>query len=710
MTEVSFLPSPRALFASLLVAAAYLASGSAVTRASADTCPNATFRTGPSASLADCRAYELVSPPEAQADALQGTRASAAGDRLSFYSFLIPPTVPNNGNVFLATRNEAGWSSEGVIPPQSTADANLCGPNVAFWSTDFERGLLMDGPYNGVACPQDDPPLVAGEPRGFQNLFVRDNAGPTYQLVNLTPAGVDPSDALPQAASSDLSHVVFESAAPLTADSPALSPGETNTYVWSDGVVRLVPILPDGTPTVGRIVNARDQLSPGTGGGDGAGYTHALSADGSGVLFVAGGNLYLRQHPDRPQSPFGGSGACSDPALACTVQVDAPQGPGPGGGGAFMWATPDGSQVFFAAPASSGLTGDTEPGSGQNLYRYDVGSGGLTDLTPAADAQLQGVSGASDDGSHLYFVADGALASDAAAGQPNLYLRHGDSTIFIATLAPIAAADPEGQPYEACDWTAACLTARVSRSGRFIAFNSTRSLTGYDSVPQDPTACDLGGGSGSPCAEIYLYDATADQLNCASCDPSGAPPTAASSIPWPGLLVERSQLTPGYLERSLSENGRVFFDSPDALLPADANGKQDVYEYENGQLHLLSTGTSGHDSFFNDASTSGDDVFFATDQALALEDGDAANSIYDARVDGGFAEPAAQAPQCEGESCRGAGIGAGEGSPPGSAAFEGPGNRPHLHCRKRFVRRHGRCVKRRTHGKRRGHGNGRAAR
>ena len=89
--------------------------------------------------------------------------------------------------------------------------------------------------------------------------------------------------------------------------------------------------------------------------------------------------------------------------------------------------------------------------SGQDLYQYDTGSGVLTDLTvdhnDPGGAQLQGVLGASADGSYVYFVADGVLASGASPGtcatttgdsstsSCNLYVAHNGVTKFIASLS-----------------------------------------------------------------------------------------------------------------------------------------------------------------------------------------------------------------------------------------------------------------------------------
>jgi hypothetical protein len=108
-----------------------------------------------------------------------------------------------------------------------------------------------------------------------------------------------------------------------------------------------------------------------------------------------------------------------------------------------------------------------------------------------------------------------------------------------------------------------------------------------------------------------------------------------------------------YPQRYVSETGQVFFDSTDPLVSSAANGRLNVYEYEDGAPHLISGGTSEADSYFLDASPDGRNVFFATTQPLLKADTNAAYNIYDARVEGGFAE-AQESAACEGEECRGA--------------------------------------------------------
>ncbi len=97
---------------------------------------------------------------------------------------------------------------------------------------------------------------MSGEPAG-RNLLVRENATGTYQLVNVTPPGVTPDGANFQAASADVSHVIFTETSPLAAGATATYGVEyQNLYEWDEGVVRLVTVLPDGTPTQGSLAQS----------------------------------------------------------------------------------------------------------------------------------------------------------------------------------------------------------------------------------------------------------------------------------------------------------------------------------------------------------------------------------------------------------------------------------------------------------------------
>ncbi len=442
-------------------------------------CPNEAVRGGYSAALPDCRAYELVTPltkgagqPENNREAGGGAYSSADGDRFSFRSTEVEPGSQSAGFEFLATRGASEWTTQGVDPLQSyTADRCpwLRESEVVAYSAEETTVVVYDnganaGPNgqneaNFERCRGDDREVVSGEPLVVENLLLRDNETGSFQLIDVTPPGVTPTNPKFFAASANLSVVLFEERAKLTPE--ALS-NTMNTYEWREGIVRLLRFaLPTGVPVAGSFV--------------------AFSDDGSEMFFTAGGNLYVTlNHGER------------------TVQVDeARGGSGSGGGGTFGAVTVDGSQVFFTDEASAGLTGDTVAGSGTNLYSYDIDTGQLSDLTPVAHAGAN-FTDIGEEGSYVYFnsesVLSGAQANQlgevAESGQPNLYAEHNGTITFVMQQR----ANIEGVKY--------------SFNGAFFGFQTKSSLTGYDT-------------EGSQ--QIYIYSAAANRFKCATCNPSGEP-------------------------------------------------------------------------------------------------------------------------------------------------------------------------------------------
>ena len=99
----------------------------------------------------------------------------------------------------------------------------------------------------------------------------------------------------------------------------------------------------------------------------------------------------------------------------------------------YCGASADGSKVFFTSNAE--LTNDAYTGpddNAPNLYEYELSGepgvpGRLTDLSVDDSGNGAGVLGLvqiSEDGSYVYFVAEGDLAEDATPGAPNLYVSH----------------------------------------------------------------------------------------------------------------------------------------------------------------------------------------------------------------------------------------------------------------------------------------------
>ena len=105
----------------------------------------------------------------------------------------------------------------------------------------------------------------------------------------------------------------------------------------------------------------------------------------------------------------------------------------------------------------------------------------------------------------------GAVSYQELDGTCNVYVSHeGQPPRFIATIS-----SRDNPDYGGFGGGVARQTARVSPDGRWLAFMSERSLTGYDNVDA---------ASGQADEEVFLYDAVTGGLSCVSCDPTGARP------------------------------------------------------------------------------------------------------------------------------------------------------------------------------------------
>ncbi|HEV7493185.1 hypothetical protein [Baekduia sp.] len=651
-----------------------------------DACPNASQRTGYAGYLLDCRAYEQVSPVDKNnTDALavfQGvpadiSRSSTSGDGLLFATIGGQFAGEPSGafyNYYLSRRGATGWATHGINAPIGAG-------NQGDLPDSYGNRLFTGDLDAGVVTTDRGPTLTSDATVGQGNVYLSDlsdPAQPTYRV--LTPRFPNGGGASVKGASADLTHVVFESRDALTADAPLLqiSTGYNgpvyakNIYERVGGTLRLVNIAPDGTP----IAADGNRVTVERG---------AVSADGARIVFQGGdGNLYVRENG------------------TSTVQLDASQGAGPGGGGVFLAASTNGSKVVFFDDDTAGLTPDTIAGSGRNLYLYDLDAHTLTDLTPSAHADVGGVVGVSDDGSYIYYA---TLSGNCQPGDPqtscSIFLYHAGTTRLVSTVT--------GDDYN--DWqqggTGGAIYGPVSVTpdGSHLVFQSQGISAGYDNAA---ASGDCGVHSwtsaafGPHCPEVYVYDASSDHLTCVSCNPTGARPQGASilSASAPGVLGYV-----GYGVHSISDDGqRVFFNSGDALSARDANSIhgcaptgslrttlpcQDVYEWEadgsgschsaasnGGCLKLISSGSGDSEALFLDASPDGRDVFFATRDQLVGQDNDNLYDVYDARAGGGISSqsPPSPSPPCAGDACKGA---LGSASSPLSAAtvsFAGPGN------------------------------------
>jgi hypothetical protein len=636
-------------------------------------CPNEAFRTGASARLPDCRAYEQVSPPDKNgSDALQNSAmASAQGDRLAWASqgsFAGSTSAQSvNSNAYLSTRGDGSWLTEGITERHGPLYAAA---GVFAYTEDLGKAAVRQ-------YVEADEPLAPEDPEGF-NYYIRDNATRTYQFVATPlPAGEGQGFA---GASADFGQMVFDSSAPLTPDSPC-DYDRSCVYEWDRGALRLVSVLPDGKPTTGGT-GATSWFFSNLDG--------VLSEDGRRVFFSASetaGSLFFRDLYVREDAARTLLISTSERTLA---------GGEEGTGARFLGAERErGDRVLFST--SDSLV-DEDPDALADIYLYDfrrpVGER-LTLLTedrdpePPDQAAALGVVARSRNLEWVLFAADNQITPDGpeAAG-PKLYLWEDlPSGSTVTYLGPLSADDDRlWQPALKDNNQFGDKPARVSPNGRYIAFRASGGLTGFDNQGR---------------AEIYLYDTAAHDLRCVSC--------VADAFPADGYIgfdATPDSLAPvlNHQLRNLADSGRLFFETVRGLLAGDSNGKIDVYEYEGGALRLISQGTSSSNARFLDADMSGGDVFFTTREPLVASDRGDDVDVYDARVGGGYPGPPPAPPACQEDDCQGPPAPAPAVATPESAMYRGPSNPKH---RKKHPRRKHR--KKHRHQKKHEKGQGRAA-
>jgi len=655
--------------------------------------PDRSFVTfAPGAKLPDNRVYEMVSPPDkngGNVEPLQGVMASPDGDSVVFASlsaFADAASSPVLGPYY-AKREGASWVTHGIAPP---LPADFTFSNVA-------RLLAVSSDLtSSVIAAHPAPPQAPGEQYFALDFFRRDL--PDGNFLNLTPVvpepftfGVGSDETQFPGADDSLDTIGINAPQQLAAGG---TEGSGSAYIWSadDEALHYVAYFPDGTPSavISSIGNFRCCEEN----------KNAISADGSQVVFRTRhpgeeSDVFLRQNPSRPQSAVVG-GECTEPAMACTIEASASQRTTPDPGGDkeadFQGASAQGDKVLFRTSEQL-LDSDTD--TSQDMYLFEPGSETLrrisVDQNPSdgTGAAVVEVLDAGEDVDHVYFAARNLLVPGQPTGPGMKIYAWRDGTAdgslsYVTTLdAPLDRDTWGGEVAGNPLGTTPPKRPRVQASpnGRYLVFSAMTTLGAYDNVK--PGGCGVEHraeeepqvDSEARCAELYRYDSQTQQTTCLSCDPSGEPATGDAAMYTPHSLfigMGDSDGT-GFVSRNVLDDGRVLFETEDSLTPSDANAASDVYEWEEGRVSLLSSGASGSESFFANASPSGDDVFIYTRDRLVGWDVDGNVDLYDARVGGGLPEPPAAGQSCAGDACQPP-PSLPDDPTPSSASFSGPGN------------------------------------
>lgn len=689
--------------------------------------------------LPDGRGYEMVSPLDKNgANVLLTTeraRVATDGDAVGWAALAGFADTQGVGVAadYMSVRTGRGWVTHALTPRQrSMSGSDLLSAqeplDVGPYSADLSRGVFF------AVSPLTDVPSVSSVP----NLYLRTDQrtpGPgSYDLVTACPLCDSTSTPLPPLTgdvlsinrgrpvfarvSPDFERILFESRARLTSDAPpqpascdptvafglSSSAGcRLRLYEWDHGTVRLAGVLPDGSAadvsiaasgaTAGRLTPGA--LSDGSDGHDRVFFTQPTNAAGqtsselvspflqTAVNLASLGNLFIRvDHAVTEQLNL--SERTTSDAFARAKFLD---------------ASADGTRAFFMTPQA--LTDDAPADGLMKVYMYDATKPGTDphNLTfVSRDDELGdgsgnaiGAIGVSADGAYFYFVNDTQLVSGGPVGPTWIYMWH-DGQLKVVGPADQAGAGVRELLASEGVWNLTPLQGRVTRDGRHLLFSATMgdNLTGYDHG-----ACGFGLNGG--CRELYVYSADSDTVACASCNPSGAPATGNATIFVGDNTIGGTRADPPNTQPITDDGSRVFFTSPEALVPEDTNGLRDAYEYDvrTGTVFLLSSGKSTSDSYFVDTTPSGNDAFFLTRDRLVGQDIDDSYDLYDARVGGGFAAPPPPPLPCTGSTCRPSQTPVGAYVPQGSATFRGGGNVPSTHPAAHRARcRHGRVLKR----------------
>jgi hypothetical protein len=618
-------------------------------------CANALLRTAFSSLLPDCRAYELVTPPDTNGRAPVGVefegggfatrQVSPTGDKVPFRveGGLLPGfggTGGLKGDPYLATRTPAGWST--TLTGPSAVEATAISPGTNSPDQGYSFWEATEGP------------ALLGK-RGTS--YVRYPDGHS-EVVGQGSLGIDP-EATGSLISEGGGHIVFRTGVlilPAKQLEPEAAPDGTSAIYdrTPDGITHVVSLKPGDAPFSA---------------GENALYQGA-SPDGVGVAFVVNNTLYLRYNDET------------------SFEI--------GEGITFAGVAEGGRRIFYI-----------ENG---NLEAFDVAGGSVVEFANTA-AEVIPVT-ISADGSTAYFISKTAVSgagTNPAGARPksdgqNLYRSKEGQLTFVGTVTERdVVGSTSGEKHDGLGlWVKALessgllgkVPARTTPDGTVFLFKSRAPLTSYD--PEGH-------------AEIYRYDTARGELRCLSCNPTGA--SAQSDATLQSENREGSELYSEIVwpENLRADGQRAFFESSEPLVPGDVDGRQDVYEWEaeglgsctqpGGCIYLISSPQSHRNEYLWAVSRSGDDVFFLSSDLLVGADADETPSIYDARVGGGF--PEAATAECQGEGCRPR-LTPPPSLPPAATPVRGSGDnfKPHRCGKgKRKVKRSGkvRCVQKKKH-------------
>jgi hypothetical protein len=629
-------------------------------------CPNTIVRQQTNSQyLPDCRAYELVSPAEQGGVSL--TNAAWAPDpyatnpaRFAFGGFLgeLPGTDASNSlsaDTYVATRTNTGWESHYVGVPGSLA----LGDSTPLPNPDFSRffDFLEGEGFEGVKQPYDRVPYIWDSEGNFLERWPSNYASIPNALS--TEGAFQPSP--------DLNHLAFSSVnvnwTPGTDEEGATTPpGSAYDYNVATHATKLISLTEGGQPIPLPSTNhgthqmvffpgtsvslTSDTLEPKRFSPDY--WNPAVSTDGSHIL------MSVWAYPKHSELFEAEPPMVLYMRVNDTVTYDVSQGHAVN----YLGMSSDGTKVYFSSTEQ--LTSEDTDES-LDIYMWSQATNELTlvsagpegignagnendceassftvkcNIVPLQTEPISDNSIAEETGEIYFYSPEQLEGSKGIPNQENLYVYREGKPQFVASLtpAPIEHLSNEYGPIS---------RIQVSPEGKHAAFITPSKLTSYDNAGKE---------------EMYMYEPATEKLRCSSCKPNGEKPQFDVKGSQAGLFM--------------SDDGRTFFQTEDALVPQDTNEEPDVYEFVDGRPQLISTGTGTHEESIiefggagniaeeglSGVSANGVNVYFAAREELVPQDKNGEFLVfYDARVGGGFPYEPPLAPCEAADECHGTG-------------------------------------------------------
>jgi hypothetical protein len=634
-------------------------------------CANEAFRTGSSAGLPDCRAYEQLTPVEkegAQEPFHYGGLnignyglAAEAGGRFVFEALGTDyfPGPNGGGGPYLFSREEGqGWS---ILTGDAQPEAGVEVYEPQVYSANLTQVALA------ATVSTSEATTSAGE--------VQYKVGPVggpYALVKAIPEKLVGAASEPQgwvAGDSSMSKLVFATIDHelLGAATGTKSGLDLYEYTAAGGLAQL-NVSGESASTIGscgaKIVQGLEDGDLEQIGREKASGPHSLSSDGSRVFFEADPGKRCGEEPSHLYMRVDG-----------TETVDL-------GARSFRAANAEGSELLLESE-----TGTHEASLYDTEKKLPTPLPGLENLPLGQEEDVVVAS----DLSAVYSFERGALYRydiDAGKAERLFGVAHG-----------------------------AELT--VTADGRYVYFHgAVGGLPGGAAISSEkPSRGEPGPGAGTSeeALQLYRYDSQEGVVQCISCASHYDPRPRE-----PAFLYDSGSAHPEIngglpLDVSVSGNGEfAFFTTPAALVKEDIDGEigieqavcshrsggglenceygdtgaqtspsSDIYEWREegvngcaqleGCVALISGGRGGYKTLLLGSADEGNDVYIYTREQLGPRDVDTAADVYDVRVGGTPAGPVVRPTECEANSCSVV-----PGSPvdltPASFSFAGVGN------------------------------------